>query len=267
MKVVIALLVVAIAAVAALGGYYLYDQYQNKVGEAQMVEAQSSAAPGITMGEMKKPENDADVVDNLDSAIRANRDTIAWLEIPNTDISNTVMQGMDNLYYERRDEHKKDDIYGCYFFDAECPVGTRDEFALNTVIYGHSDLQDNPDGPRFSQLFRFTDLDFAQKTPYIYLTTQEGKTTWQIFAAFYTDTSLDYIRVHMEPEQALKLATEAMSLSVFDYGVIPKTGDKLLTLSTCSIKDGTDGTKRFVVMARMLPEGAEEQKTIELKAK
>lgn len=266
MKIVIALLLVAIVAVAALGGYYLYDQYQNKVGEAQMVEAQSSA-PSITMGEMKKPENDADVMDNLDAAIKANRDTIAWMEIPNTDISNTVMQGMDNLYYERRDEHKKDDIYGCYFFDAECPVGTRDEFALNTVVYGHSDLKDNPDGPRFSQLFRFTDLAFAQKTPYIYLTTQEGKTTWQIFAAFYTDTKLDYIRVHMEPEEALKLATEAAGLSVFDYGITPKQGDKLLTLSTCSIKNGADGTNRFVVMARMLPEGAEEQKTIALKEK
>lgn len=268
MKVVMALLVTTLILLASLGGYYYYNQYKEKMGQAQMVQASSSNSSSgeITMGELKKPENDADVLEELYSATKQNRDTVAWLQIKGTDINDSVMQSMDNIYYERRNEYKKDDIYGCYFADYECPLGMREEFALNTVIYGHSDLQDNPDGPKFSQLFRFTDLAFAKKTPYIYLTTQDGgKITWQIFAAFFTDTSLNYINIHLEPNQALELANEAIKRSVYDYGIQPEEGDKLLTLSTCSIKDGNDGTHRFVVMARQMPQDYEEQSNVEVK--
>ena len=64
-------------------------------------------------------------------------------------------------------EDGESDIYGCYFLDVECALGRGSDFLSNTVVYGHSDLKDNPDGPRFSQLFRFVDDDFAAENKYL----------------------------------------------------------------------------------------------------
>ncbi len=86
----------------------------------------------------------------------------------------------------------------------------------------------------------------------MYLTTLYGRYAFEIFSVFYTDISFDYIRVHMTDEQMLALANQAKSLSVRDYGIQPQAGDKLLTLSTCSVRDGNDGTHRFVVMGRLV---------------
>ena len=258
MKALIALLVVLVLAIAGAVGYYYI---KSATGDTPDVPAntQQSGAATVTAGDKKKPFVQADVVDNLDAATRMNTDTVAWLQVPNTDINDSVLQAIDNWYYLRRNEKKEDSVYGCYFADYECQIGAQEVFAGNTVIYGHSDLKDNKDGPKFSQLFRFTELEFAEKTPYIYLTTEDGKTTWQIFSAFYTNINFDYIGVHLEPAEVQKLAADAAKLSLYDYGVKVSGEDKLLTLSTCSVRDGADGTNRFVIMAKMLPQNAQEQ--------
>ena len=258
MKALIAIMVVLILGLAGLGGYYVWNKQQDAqaAGASQSGDSAASAAAqgGVQIGSKKLPKNDYDVQDLLDAAYRRNQDTVAWLVVPNTDINDSVLQAGDNRYYERRDEGRNASTFGCYFADYECPIGARDVFAQNTVIYGHSNIQsdDNPDAQRFSQLFRFTNPDFAKKTPYLYLTTEEAKLTWQIFAVFYTTTDFDYIRVHLEPPALLELANEAKTLSIYDYGVTLTQEDKLLTLSTCSTKYGTDGNQRFVVMARLL---------------
>ena len=268
MKAVIAILIVLVLGLAGLGGYYYYT---TQVAAQPVEAAQNSAASGdaasqggVAMGTKKLPKNEYDVQDMLQAAYERNEDTVAWLIVPNTDINDSVLQANDNRYYERRDEGRRESTFGCYFADYECPVGGRDTLAANTVIYGHSNVQsdDNPDAQRFSQLFRFVQPEFAEKTPYIYLTTQEERQVWQIFAVFYTTTDFDYIRVHLGPGEMLKLGQEAQARSIYDYGVTLTEEDKLLTLSTCSTKFGTDGNQRFVVMARLLPQGEQEQEKI-----
>ena len=179
------------------------------------------------------------------------------LRVPGTTINNSVLQSHDNMTYLRTNEAREYDIYGCYFADWECSVGERENFSPNTVIYGHSDLKDNPEGPRFSQLFRFTDPEFAAKTPVIRFSTIQDYMEWEIFAVFYTRTDFDYISA--EPEGGAEaLAKAAMERSIYDYGVTVGPEDHILTLSTCTVKEGAeDRSQRLVVMARMLPEEAE----------
>lgn len=256
MKVIISLLITAIIALLGVGGYFVYT-YSNQPGDAAEVDASASAASSQDAGSVKggvkkKPVNEGDVLDNLSAATKMNKDVVAWLRIPGTNINDSVLQAIDNYYYLRRDEDGRDDIYGCYFADFECPLGKAEDYAANTVIYGHSDLKDNPEGPRFSELFKFLDPTFASSTPYIYVTTLDETTTWQVFSAFYTDTSLNYIKVHLTPQEVTALTDEAVKNSVFDFGVGVSSNDKIITLSTCSVKNGTDGNQRFVVMAKQL---------------
>lgn len=253
MKALIAIIVLLIVAGLGAIGFWIFNELT--AGQAQPPSSAVSERERSVLTNMTPPSNDAEALDKLDEALRLNGDAVAWLEVPGTSIKNIVMQGDDNYYYERRNEDGEQDVYGCYFADYECAIGSRDVLFPNTVIYGHSDLTDNPDGPRFSQLFRFADEQFAKRYRYIKLTAPEGVLYWQIFAAFYTDIDFDYIRVQMTDAQMLEIAAKALSLSEHELGVSVTEQDKLLTLSTCSVRDGNDGRGRFVVMAKLCPEG------------
>ncbi|SDM72972.1 class B sortase [Acetanaerobacterium elongatum] len=192
---------------------------------------------------------------NVSKAADKNHDTVGWLYIPSTDIDNSVLQSFDNSYYIRRDEQRNNSVYGCYFVDCDCPVGTAQELARNTIIYGHSDLKDSADGKRFSQLFKFADEAFAKATPNVYFSTAQQDLVWRVFAAFYTKTTFNYIQNNPSDTQFERMIQKAREGSLYNYDVDVTGSDKILTLSTCSVKYGSDGTGRFVVMARLLRDG------------
>ncbi|MFV0498346.1 MAG: class B sortase [Candidatus Fimivivens sp.] len=264
MKFLLSILAAILVVIAGAGGYYIYRQtssagialpWQNDTPVNASLDERTGQG-GVTMGTIEKPSSAFAVPDALAAAIKTNPDTVAWLEVPGAQVNDSVLQALDNLYYERRDERKNYNIYGCYFMDYECPISTREVLAPNTVIYGHSAPNDNPDGKRFSKLFRYTDPEVAAANPCITLTTQDERLLWQIFAVFYTDVRFDYIQVHISGEQMKDIADQAIASSIYDYGIGITPEDKILTLSTCSDRDGQDGTHRFVVMARLMPEAS-----------
>lgn len=223
--------------------------------------------------------------ENIRTAKQRNDDIVGWLKIEDSGIDGAVVQGATNKIYERQNEWKEYSWTGSYFADYECKLRDgRDGLSKNTVIYGHNvHFDDDKNGDRFSKLFHFTDLDFAQKHPYVYFSlyddaaTPEGERSknemvWEIFSVFYTTTDFDYIRVNKEyknPEageitsaQMMNIITEAQQRSEYVYNV-PVTGeDKILTLSTCSYKYGKRKDVRFVVMAKLLDEDAVLKKEI-----
>lgn len=257
-KILLALALVA--AVVALGGFAYVLMFMEEPPDTAFVGGSGEDLPDVQLNVPRTIDTQADVLDALDYETTQNQDTVAWLRVPNTRINNSVLQAHDNLAYLRTNERKEASVYGCFFADAECNVSSRELLSHNTVVYGHSDLQDNPDGPRFSQLFKFTDPEFAKTTPVIEFSTLENFMDWQVFAVFYTTIDFDYISA--EPEGGVdRLAAEAKKKSLYDYGVTVGPEDHILTLSTCSVRDGNDGTHRLVVMAKLLPEGAEAPET------
>lgn len=265
----ILLVLAAVAAVVLVGGIsYVLLFMEDEAPDAVLVDGAGEDASDVER-EILTLESDAatgaDILEALDYETTQNQDTVAWLVIPNTRINNSVVQSFDNLVYLRANERREYSVYGCYFADAECNVYSRELLSHNTVIYGHSDLQDNPEGPRFSELFKFTDPEFARTTPVIEFSTINDFMDWQVFAVFYTTVDFDYISA--EPEGGVqRLAEEARRLSLYDYGVTVGEEDHILTLSTCSVKDGDDGSHRFVVMAKLLPEDANPPATADVKA-
>ena len=199
--------------------------------------------------------SDHSFLSSVKTALKKNKDTVGWLFIPGSDIDNSVLQSFDNSFYIRRDEQRNDSIYGCYFADCDSAVGTTEEFGRNTIIYGHSDLKDNPDGKRFSQLFKFASADFVAQTPNIYFSTAEEDLVWRVFAVFYSNVSFKYINAEPSDTQFSRILEKAKEGSLYNFDVDVTGTDKILTLSTCSVKHGTNGDFRFVVMARMLRDG------------
>ncbi len=194
------------------------------------------------------------LIEKIDKAVASNKDTKGWLYIPNTTIDNSVLQAADNNYYLRLNEAKQYDIFGVYFADYECTLKTRDKLAKNTIIYGHSDLKDNKDGKRFSQLYNYADIEFLKKNPYVYFSTVEEDMTWKVFAVFYTNISFNYIQANPNTAVFNDIVKEAKLRSLYTIESDVKDGDKILTLSTCSAKYNTAAPDnyRLVVMAKLV---------------
>lgn len=256
-KLLVGFLVVLILALVGGVGYLLLNE--DILGEAVEVGTNASSSEAASGspddGTYRRRIGDtaADMREALVSDYQKNRDTVGWLQVAGTDINDSVVQAHDNLYYLRRTQQRKESVYGCYYADYECSFGDRTELSQNTVIYGHSDLKDNSKGPKFSQLFHFADEEFARKTPEISFTTLEEGMRWEVFAAFYTDTSFNYISADYASNAFVALISEARERSLYDYAAEVGPEDKILTLSTCAVKYGADENQRFVVMARLLP--------------
>ena len=226
-------------------------------GDVDFVEAQKKIAPS----------NNEGILQEIASAKNKNKDTHGWIRIPNMRIDDPVLQSNNNEQYLRINEKGISDPYGAYFADFRCSLGTSDQLSPNTVIYGHSDItgdQDKPDGKDFSQLFKYLDIEFAKQNPYIYFGTSNENMVWEVFATFYSDVDFNYINTNPTEAEFNNIVSEAKLRSENTYNVNPTYQDKILTLSTCSVKYDTDKEQRFVVMARMVDNTTERPYTTDV---
>lgn len=270
-KLLVLLLLVLVAGLGGLG-YYAYQSgwlLEEDLGDASQVSASQTSddvsnKEKAQLGVIKPFKSEADAMEALSNEHDQNSDTVGWLYFPGTTINNSVVQSFNNTYYLRKTERKKESIYGCYFADFSCSFGSREDLSPNTIIYGHSDLKDDPEGPKFSQLFKLTDEEFARTHPDISFSTLEDKMKWQIFAVLYTTSDWDYIEADLTGNELVQLVGQAKKESIYTYDVPVGANDKILTLSTCAVKYGTQGNQRFVVMAKLMPPEYEGSKSVEL---
>ncbi len=250
-------------------------------------EVQSSAAPTVspTATPEPTPEKPKDIdppdeiVEKIDAAYGINDDVKGWITVPNTTINNEILQNTDeslelwerNLYYERRNINEEYDFHGCFFADAGNVLSVDDKLTANTIIYGHN-MDDDPNGDKFSPLMNYENEEFAENNPYIYITTPEDYMVFEVFSAFFTDTDFQY---HLENPSTATLQgiiDGGRDRSVFDYDVqVSAANDKILTLSTCTYRYGAwsaDGNyntaQRFVVQARLVPDSEATKTTVEV---
>lgn len=180
--------------------------------------------------------------DILSKLKKRNSDVVGYLEIPDTTISYPVMQTKDNPnFYLTHDIDKNYSFYGTPYLSAYCDLKKSD----NLIIYGH-----NINGGRmFGALTQYKDENFYQKHKNIYFTTKE-KSKYEIFAVISVNKySFPYWQFVMAQDETDydEFICKAKQYSIYDTGITPKYGDKLITLSTCDNSRGKD--YRFVVFA------------------
>ena len=223
------------------------------------------------------------MLENTLAMQQKNKDTIGWIYIDGTTVNDVVVKvnyNDDNKYYLRRNANGENDNDGCYYADWRCKTGNRNSTSKNTVVYGHNlgrsanglipDYQNHANGPKFAQLLKYQDEEFAKTHPYIYYSTIEEDMVWQVFAVFYTDIKFDYIEPNPADATFNSLLKKAQDLSFYNYDVEVSSNDKILTLSTCTYRMADD-TKlhypndyRYVVMAKLLPADAVLEDTVSL---
>lgn len=197
-----------------------------------------------TFKDIQKVVEKADDEDILSKLKKRNSDVVGYLEIPDTTISYPVMQSKDNPhFYLNHDIDRNYSFYGTPYLSAYCDLEKSD----NLIIYGH-----NINGGRmFGALTQYKDESFYQKHKSIYFTT-EKKSKYEIFAVIsvnkYYFPYWQFVMAQDEKDYD-EFIDKVKKYSVYDTGITPKYGEKLITLSTCDNGRGDD--YRFVVFGRI----------------
>ena len=207
------------------------------------------ANPSTPTEPATEPEDDG-MLPEFRRLYEANQDLVGWIEIEDTVINYPVVQTPeDPEYYLHRDFDGSDNARGCLFADWKCDVENSD----NVIIYGHH----MNDGSMFASLMEYTSKKYWQEYPEIRFDTLTERRTYEIFAVFRTTASIGqgfrYNQFTDAADQAEfdNFVAKCKSLSVYDTGIIPEYGEKLICLSTCEY---TRENGRFVVMGVYRPE-------------
>ena len=174
----IAALLLTVAATAAACG--------KKAEYPTVSEVTGSQAAGEVIPAVDRQEQ-------LAAAKKANPDAVAWLYMPGAEVDDPIVQAKDNAYYLQKDENGNYSEWGCYYAHCDNRLSSRSKLDRNTVIFGHSASNCDPDGPKLTKLHRYMDADYVKENPYIYLSVKGEDMVFQITACFITDIDFDYI--------------------------------------------------------------------------
>lgn len=193
----------------------------------------------------ENPEKESFKVD-WEALKKKNDQIIAWILIPDTDISYPVVQGEDNDFYLTHTFEKKENYAGAIFMDAEATPNFKDR---NTIIYGHNVKH----GTMFADMEKFKDKDFFEKHPYIYIFTPEKNYRCEVFSMYSTSAS--------SPSYAIGYGNDADYLAYIDMVKeasdfkrdVKVTADvPIVSLSTCSYeRNGQPSDMRYLLHATL----------------
>ena len=171
-----------------------------------------------------------------------NSDVIGWIQIPGTKINYPIVQGSDNEFYLTHTISGEENTSGAIFMDAAISDGFGDK---NPIIYGHN----LKSGAMFSRLNRYSRQSFWNANRYIYITTPEGLSVYQVFSAYQIDANADVYYFGFGSDEVFQEYLDRItSYSIYDAGISVTKEDSIVTLSTCA----NDTTQRFVVHAKRI---------------
>lgn len=180
-----------------------------------------------------------------DALKKENENIVAWLYVPDCEISFPVVQGNDNKYYLNHTVDKEYNIRGSIFLDAHANPSFSDD---NSIIYGHS-VQD---GGMFTLLKNYCDEQFFNSHKVFYLLTPQANYKCNVLAfsktiedsAYYTTSFGDYRQ---------DTIASMLQLATFSNSDVDTSTGSFVTLSTCNLDYGFNSNHRFVLVGHLEP--------------
>ena len=200
---------------------------ENKT-ETQATETSSATEPS------QQPSH------SVDELLAMNKECYAWISIKDTRISYPVMHTPNDP-----DKYLNKNFYGQYsssgvpYMDARCS-----DDSDNKIIFGHH----MNFGSMFSDLCNYTSRMFRDTHQNVLLETHTNRETYKVFAALRVKSD-DYVYNFINAETEKKYDKKIdyiISHSIYKTGIVPKYGQKILTLSTCM---GAEKADRLLVIA------------------
>lgn len=246
--IVVILLLIAFGVSAFMVGSYLLNgkkQAERNDELAQMVEDARATTPATTEASISEETEEttlpAPTVVGADGILveyaglyELNSDMVGWLEIPNTKLKYPVMQTPNEAnYYLYRDFDKEDSNWGAVYAWEKADINKPSD---NITMFGHN----MRDGSMFATLNNYENQYFWEDNSLILFNTLREYHTYKIFAVFKTTATLGQGFSYHQFVDAANAAEfdefvgTCKKLSLYDTGITPVYGDKLICLSTCA---------------------------------
>lgn len=176
---------------------------------------------------------------NFDELKKINKDTIGYLEVPNTNIQYVVVKGNDNSYYLNHNFNNEHNVAGWIFMDYRNKADGTDK---NMVIYGH----DTSDGSMFGSLSTLLDENYLKNNDnkYISFVTDTETKKYQIFSIYTIAPEEYYINTNFSEQEFVEFKETIKERSFFNIDA-NLDNKNIITLSTCQ----NHGKRRLAVHA------------------
>lgn len=174
---------------------------------------------------------------------KKNNDTVAWIQVNNTNINYPIVQSSDNNYYLDHSYDKSHNEAGWVFMDFRNKV---DFSSKNTIIYAHSRL----DKTLFGSLSKVLKKDWYNNKDnhIIKISTPTENSLWQIFSVYKIETESYYITTDFADTSSYVTFLETLkNRSKHNFNTNLNENDVIITLSTCY-----SDTERTVVHAKLI---------------
>lgn len=174
---------------------------------------------------------------------KKNSDTVAWINVNNTNINYPIVQTNNNDYYLTRSYDKTWNDAGWVFMDYRNDNNLNDK---NTIIYAHSRL----DKTMFGSLSKVLKNDWYKNKDnhIIKISTPTENSLWQIFSVYKIEEETYYITTDFENDNTyMEFLNTIKDRSKYNFNVTLNSSDSIITLSTCYSE-----TERTVVHAKKI---------------
>ncbi len=181
---------------------------------------------------------------DFNSLLKKNSDTVAFINVPNTNINYPVVKANDNNYYLTHAFDKSRNDAGWVFMDYRNDSNFTDS---NTIIYGHGRLNKTVLGSLKNTL---TSTWQNNRDNYIInVSTKKANFLYQIFSIYTIPEEKYYLTNNFstkkDKEKWLKTMQER---SIVKISTTLDVNDKIITLSTCENNNGG----RIVVHGKLI---------------
>ncbi|MEA5011189.1 MAG: class B sortase [Angelakisella sp.] len=206
-------------------GVTAYRQLSILMDSSKLTQGQKKTVTQI-MDETKEQEHISEV--DFTSLEKINPDIVGWIGAKDTEINYPVVKGKDNDHYLNYMFNGERNKLGSIFMDYRNSSNFSDK---NTIIYGHN----MKDGSMFSPLTNYKNQQYYNSFPTLLLYTPEGDFTIELFAGIIVDGDYESIRLTFKDDLDFQSYVDLLKeKSTFESDVTVKSGDQIITLSTCS---------------------------------
>ena len=223
--------------VIVVGGFFVYNSFlapttekQNDVKVTQKAEKSSYTVSAEEKKYLKE---------RFDKYKAINKESVAYVNIPGTELDEPVVQTTDNAtYLDKTFDGGYQPYLGTVFMDTDNKKDFSDHL---TWLFGHARGSKVGDHRMFNDVNYFDKQEFFDKHPYVVIETPERKYYYEAIAMIIVPETTAFYRTSFDDDKDFETQLSA----VYDEAQIKKPNvkvsakDKYLVLSTCREEDET----------------------------
>ena len=225
--------------VIVVGGFFVYNSFlaptTSEKQQSDVKVTQKAEQPSYTVSAEEKKY----LKDRFDKYSAINKESIAYVNIPGTELDEPVVQTTDNAtYLDKTFDGGYQPYLGTVFMDTDNKKDFSDRL---TWLFGHARGSKVGDHRMFNDVNYFDKQEFFDKHPYVVIETPERKYYYEAIAMIIVPETTAFYRTSFDDDKDFETQLSA----VYDEAQIKKPNvkvsakDKYLVLSTCREEDET----------------------------